>query len=64
MDGLTLNTTIENSSIIAGGKAAYVVIVVDRWVDMMVRVLKSPIDYSSSLTEIESKVAERGGITG
>lgn len=56
MDRLTLNRTTENSSIIVGGKAAYVIIVVGRWVDIMVRVLKSPIDYSSFLTEIESKV--------
>lgn len=56
MDRLTLNRTTENSSIIVGGKATYVIIVVGRWVDIMVRVLKSPIDYSSFLTEIESKV--------
>lgn len=39
---------------IAGGKVAYVG-VVGRWVDMIVRVYRSPIDCSSFLTEIESK---------
>lgn len=53
--GLTLNRNIESSSIIAGGKAAYVGIVVGRWGDM-VKVYRSSVDCSSFLTKIESKV--------
>lgn len=53
-DGLTLNRSIENSSVIAGRKVTYVG-VLSRWVDMMVRVYRSPIDCSNFLTEIESK---------
>lgn len=47
--------SIESSFIIAGGKAAYVGIVVGRWADM-VKVYRNPTDCSSFLTKIESKV--------
>lgn len=57
MDWLWINS-IENLSIIAGGKAVYVGIVVGRWVDM-VRVYRSSIDCFSFLAKIESKVISR-----
>ena len=55
-DGWSLNRSIENSSVITGGKAAYVGTVVGRWVDLMVRIYRSPIDCSSFRAEIESRV--------
>lgn len=56
MDGLALNMSIESSSIIIGGKAAYVGTIVGSWVDMVVKVYSSPVNCSRFLAEIGSRV--------
>lgn len=57
MDGLALNINIESSSVIIGGKAAYVGTIVGRWVDMVVKVYSSPVNCSRFLAEIGSRVS-------
>lgn len=49
--------SIESSSVIIGGKAAYVGTIVGRWVDMVVKVYSSPVNCSRFLAEIGSRVS-------
>lgn len=57
MDGLTLNGSIESSSIkIVGKVAAYVSTAVGRWMDVMVRICRNFTDWSSFLAKTENKV--------